>query len=106
REAGLKVQTLAEVQFLSLESINRASPKVLVALTNGLWPGVSRGPSQGQDEFTASATAAPWVDANGYWIGILRTLYPNRPALLGYLPDDKAGVKPEALLPYNSLELA
>lgn len=106
REAGLKVQALAEVQFLSLESINRASPKVLVALTNGLWPGVSRGPSQGQDEFTASATSAPWVDANGYWIGILRTLYPNRPALLGYLPDDKAGVKPEALLPYNSLELA
>ncbi len=56
--------------------------------------------------FTASATARPWVDANGYLIGILRTLYPNRPALLGYLPDDKAGVKPDALLPYSSLELA
>ena len=106
REAGLKVEALAEVQFLSLESINRAAPKALVALSNGLWPGVSRGPSQGSDEFTASATEAPWVDANGYWIGILRCLYPNRPALLGYLPDDKAGVKPEALLPYDSLELA
>ena len=106
REAGLKVQGLAEVQLLPLESINRASPKAVVALTNGLWPGVSCGPSQGQDEFTASATQAPWVDANGYWIGILRSLYPNRPAVLGYLPDDKAGVKSEALLPYSSLELA
>jgi hypothetical protein len=106
REAGLEVQPLEEVQFLSLESINRASPKALVALTNGLWPGVSRGPSQGQDEFTASATEQPWVDANGYWIGILRILYPHRPALLGYLPDERAGVKPEALLPYDSLELA
>jgi len=106
REAGLKVQALAEVQLLSLESIHRASPKAVVALTNGLWPGVSRGPSQGQDEFTASATQAPWVDANGYWIGILRSLYPNRPALLGYLPDDKAGVKSGGLLPYSSLELA
>jgi hypothetical protein len=106
REAGLKVRALEEIQFLSLDSIHRVSPEALVALTNGLWPGVSRGPSQGQDEFTASATEAPWVDANGYWIGILRTLYPNRPALLGYLPDEKAGVKPEALLPYDSLELA
>jgi hypothetical protein len=106
REAGIKVRALAEVQFLSFESINRASPKALVALTDGLWPGVSRGPSQGQDEFTASATGEPWVDANGYWIGILRILYPNRPALLGYLADERAGVKPEALLPYDSLELA
>jgi len=42
KEAGLKVRALEEVQFLSIESINRASPKALVALTNGLWPGVSR----------------------------------------------------------------
>ncbi len=106
REAGLKVQALEEIEFLSLESIGRASPKALVALTNGVWPGVSRGPSQGQDEFTAGATERPWVDANGYWYGILRVLYPNRPALLGYLPDERAGVKPEGLLPYDSLELA
>ena len=46
------------------------------------------------------------MDANGYWIGILRALYPKRPAVFGYLPDEKAGVKPEALLPYDSLELA
>ena len=106
REAGLKVQALEEIQFFSLESINRASPKALVALTDGLWPGVSRGPSQGRDEFTAGATERPWVNANGYWIGILRILYPNRPALLGYLPDEKAGVKPEILIPDDSLELA
>jgi hypothetical protein len=77
-----------------------------VALTNGLWPGVSRGPSEGQDAFTTGATGRPWVDANGYWYGLLRTLYPNRPALVGYLPDEKAGVKPDGLLPYDSLELA
>ena len=106
RKEGLKVQLLEEVQLLSLDAVDRASPKATVALTNGLWPGVSRGESQGQDDFTASATQAPWVDANGYWVGILRALYRERPALLGYLPDDKAGVKAEALLPYTSLELA
>jgi len=42
REAGLKVRALEEIQFFSLESINRASPKALVALTEGLWPGVGR----------------------------------------------------------------
>jgi hypothetical protein len=106
RTAGLKVQPLEEVQFLPLVTINSAPPGALVALTNGLWPGVSRRPEEGSDVFVGGATARPWVDSNGYLVGILRTLYPNRPALLGYLPDDKAGVKPDALLPYLSLELA
>jgi hypothetical protein len=106
RRAGLKVVPLEAVQFLSLESIDKTAPDAAVALSSGQWPGVSRGPSQGQDEFSAGATEAPWVDANGYWFGFLRALYPNRPALLAYLPDEKAGVKPDTLLPYDSLELA
>jgi len=106
RQAGMKVEAQADIQFLSLDSMSRAAPNAKVALTNGLWPGVSRGPRTDEAEFTAGASAAPWVDANGYWFGILRALYPDRVALLGYLPDEKAGVKPEALLPYDSLELA
>jgi hypothetical protein len=106
REAGLKVQPLEEIQLVPFESISRATTKASVALLDGLWPGVSRGPSQGKDEFTTGATERPWLDANGYWIAMLRTLYPHHPALLGYLPDEKAGVKPEVVLPYDSLELA
>ncbi len=106
QEAGLKVAPQGDIQLLALDAVKSAPPGAVVALTNGLWPGVSRGAGQGSDEFTASATQRPWVDSNGYWVGILRTLYPKRPALLGYLPDDKAGVKPNALLPFNSLELA
>jgi hypothetical protein len=106
RKAGLKVEGLADIQFLALDSIGGAASNATVALTKGIWPGVSRGPRIDEDEFTAGASATPWVDANGYWYGILRALYPDRPALLGYLPDDKAGVKPETILPYDSLELA
>jgi hypothetical protein len=106
RKAGLKVEALADIQFLPLDSAGHAAPNARVALTNGIWPGVSRGPRTDEDEFTAGASALPWVDANGYFYGMLRALYPGRPALLGYLPDEKAGVKPESLLPYDSLELA
>ncbi len=106
REAGLKVQALQEIQFLSLESINRASPKALVALTEGLWPGVGRPAMDNEQAFTVGATGRPWVNANAHWFGILRCLYPNRPALLGYLPDEKAGVKPDVLVPRESLEVA
>ena len=105
-EAGIKVKPLEEIKFLSLGAMGSGAGGGLVALTNGLWPGVSRRPGEGSDEFTASATARPWVDANGYLVGMLRTLYPARPALLGYLPDEKAGVKADALLPYETLELA
>ena len=106
RKAGLKVAALADIRFRPLESLAAAAPDADVALSNGIWPGVGRGPRTDEDEFAAGASAAPWVDANGYWYGMLRALYPNRPALLGYLPDEKAGVKPDTLLPYESLQLA
>ena len=106
RNVGLKVEALADIQFLPLDSVGHAAANARVALTNGTWPGVSRGPRSSEDDFTAGASALPWVDANGYFYGILRALYPERPALLGYLPDEKAGVKPESLIPYDSLELA
>ena len=106
RKAGLKVEALADIRFLALDAIGGAAPNATVALTNGIWPGVSRGPRIDEDEFTAGASAAPWVDANGYLYGMLRALYPDRPALVGYLPDEKGGVKPEMILPYDSLELA
>jgi len=106
REAGLKVLAREDVPDLPLESLKSAPPKAWVALSNGLWPGVGRPGMESDDAFTTGATGRPWVNANGYWYGVLRCLYPNRPALLGYLPDEKAGVKPEVLLPYESLELA
>ena len=106
RSAGLKIQAQGEIQALPLEAINRASPKALVALTNGLWPGVGRPAMDSEDAFTAGATGRPWVNANAHWFGILRCLYPDRPALLGYLPDENAGVKPDVLVPRESLEVA
>jgi hypothetical protein len=106
RSAGLKIQAREEIQDLPLEFLKSVPPKALVALTEGLWPGVGRPGMESDDAFTTGATGRPWVNANAHWFGILRCLYPNRAALLGYLPDEKAGVKPELLVPYDSLELA
>ncbi len=107
REAGIRILEPGEVRFVALEELPRAEPKAAVALQHGLWPGISRGPSQGaaSDE-TASASRQPWVDANGYWIAWLGALDRNRPPVLAYLPDDKAGLKPDRLVPFDSLELA
>jgi hypothetical protein len=54
----------------------------------------------------ASASREPWLDANSYLVAYLRGLYPDRAALLGYRPDADAGVKPDRMLPNDSLELA
>jgi hypothetical protein len=42
------------------------------------------------------------VDANGYQVGYLRALYPDRVPVLGYLPDKLA----DRVVPFDSLELA
>src|SRR4051812_9259824 len=54
----------------------------------GLWPGIRRPPTvPGRGDETASASREPWVDANGYQVGYLRALHPDKPPVLAYLPD-------------------
>lgn len=69
----------------------------------GLWPGIVRPPSvAGRGDETASASREPWVDANGYKVAWLRALYPDRPAVLHYKPDNLG----DRVVPFDSLELA
>lgn len=70
---------------------------------SGLWPGIRRPPTTpGRGDETASASREPWVDANGYQVGYLRALYPDRPPVLAHLPD-KLG---DRAVPFDTLELA
>jgi hypothetical protein len=101
--AGIAVIAPSEIQFLQHSELGSAKPGGSVALTNGLWPGIGKPANvQGRGDETASASIEPWVDSNGYWIGYLRALYPDRPPVLGYLPD-KLG---DRAVPFDSLELA
>jgi hypothetical protein len=101
--AGISLIPPSEIQFWQQSELSNAKPGGSVALTNGLWPGIGKPANvQGRGDETASASVEPWVDSNGYWIGYLKALYPDRPPVLGYLPD-KLG---DRAVPFDSLELA
>ena len=107
RDAGFRVLQAGEVEIAALDQLPKAASSAAVALSSGNWPGISRGPSQEKsNDETASASRQPWVDANGYWIQYLSALYPTRAPVLAYLPDPKAGLNPDRMVPYDSLELA
>ncbi|HYO82502.1 MAG TPA: hypothetical protein VES20_13955 [Bryobacteraceae bacterium] len=99
--ADIAVVPASDLQFVNAPGLGQASGTNVV-LTNGLWPGIRRPPNvAGQGDETASASREPWVDANGFWIAWMRAIHPNRPAVLGYLPDlGDRGV------PFDTLELA
>jgi len=102
RKAGIHPLEPGEVQFVAANDLEAAHPNAAVALNQGLWPGIRRPPTvEGRGDETASASREPWVDANGYWIGYLRALYPRRPPVLGYAPN-----LGERVVPFDSLELA
>jgi hypothetical protein len=106
-QLGIKTAPAADFQFLPLEGLEGARSDAPVVLTTGLWPGISKGPNvRGRGDETASASREPWVDANGYLAAYLRALYPSRPAVLGYLPDEKAGLESDRMVPFDTLELA
>ena len=102
RSAGIGVTLEDQVQFVALKDLTQAAPGKPVVLVEGQWPGIGHGPNiaRSEDE-VASASSQPWVDSNGSWIGYLRALYPDRPPVLGYLPN-----LGNRLAPFDSLELA
>jgi len=90
------------LQFLKAAQLASARPGTPVALAEGDWPGVAREPAvTRRGDETASASREPWIELNGYWAAWLRTLFPGRPALLGYTPE-----LGDRLAPFDSLELA
>ena len=103
--AGLAV--VADLRALPLNQIPAADPGGYVAVTNGLWPGVSREPTlSGPDVETVSASREPWVDSNAYWIPYLRALYPKAAPVLAYEANSAAGLGPERVVPFDTLVLA
>jgi hypothetical protein len=101
--AGLSLLRPSDFQFLAAGEWSKANAAPPAALTNGIWPGIGKLPSvEGRGDETASASVEPWVDANGFWVGYLKALYPQRPPVLAYLPD-KLG---DRAVPFDTLELA
>lgn len=78
-----------------------------LSVSRGLWPGIRRAPgNRDPDNEVASASREPWIDANGHVVAYERALHPGQPVLLGYRPDEKAGVTEDRIIPFNTLELA
>lgn len=86
---------------LKPEQIHWRVEPARVVLRAGLWPGSRR-----SDPALAGASQAVWLDANSYLVSYLRGLYSEREALLGYRPDEDAGVAKDQRVPYHSVELA
>ncbi len=106
KQAGIKVISPGEIPSMKLEEVEKLPAQTSVALKAGLWPGIARGGNQTGNDETASASRQPWVDADSFWIRWLKAMYPQRVPVLGYLPDADAGVKPDRVIPFDSLELA
>ena len=100
RAAAGKNAGLLQLVYLKPEQIHWRVAPALAVLRAGQWPGI-----RPRDPSKATASEAPWIDANPYYLAYLRGLFPERPALLGYRPDEDAGVSKERVLPYATLEV-
>jgi hypothetical protein len=98
---GIRTLPASAIETLALDEMDRAGPGVPVAVTTGMWPGI-----RGRDAAVASATRRLWVDANSFRVACLRALYPAAAPLLAYLPNPDAGVSPDRIIPFETLELA
>lgn len=101
RAAQIQVIPEASIRTVELEQAGRAAGGDLTVVKAGLWPG-TRNP----DPALASATRSVWLDQNCYLVRYLQALYPKVPPVLGYLPDEDAGITSGRAVRFESLELA
>ena len=100
RFASQRPQTLQFV-FLKRDEVGWNVAPAHAVLVEGLWPGIKP-----TDPSTASATGPPWLDSNAWLYVWLRARFPDRPALLGYRPNEAAGVPKDRMLREYTVELA
>ncbi len=105
--AGIRVASSAEVTISDFAGYRNAGA-AQSALSEGLWPGATGHVPGigGEDAEVASATRKPWIDANGFRYAWLKALCPRKHPALAYLPNEAAGLKPDTIVPFESLELA
>ncbi len=101
---GIRVLAPHDIHLISPAHQDDAGGDAAIVIRDGVWSGSTM--PEREEAVTAGATVRPWVNANGYRIGYLRALYPERPPILGYSPDAEAGVKPDKPPALASLELA
>jgi hypothetical protein len=108
RNAGIETALEASLQTVKLSQLPEKDPGSYVSLASGLWPGVSRAANKrnSPDDETASASAEPWVDSNGYWIHYLRALYPNSAPVLAYEANEASGIRDGRVVGFETLEIA
>ena len=83
------------------QSAGIAVTEKLESVKGGLWPGIrSAGRRRSPDGEVSSASAEPWVDANGYLVACERAI--EKPALLAYGLGDAA----TRMVAFETLEIA
>ncbi len=88
---------------LILDEGEEVPPNSGRVIKDGLWPGIRRSSKVGEKEYeAASASAEPWVDANGYLIEFHRALVPGSSVWLA----QRAPNREDLFVPFGSVELA
>jgi len=87
--------------YLKAEQVAWDVTPAFAVVRSGTWPGIHP-----LDTEVASASEGVWIDANSSLAAYLRAVYPQRPAILGYRPDEDAGVSANRAVPFESVEIA
>ncbi|WP_031500878.1 hypothetical protein [Bryobacter aggregatus] len=109
--AGVEALLVAEASAAFVEAAAAAKLPLLHSseetglIGAGLWPGVRQSANRVRDIEVVSASREPWVDANSYLVAYHRALDPAKTPVLAYEANEKAGVRPDVEIPYDTAAL-
>jgi len=77
-----------DLKWRKASEIDWRSPGEVVAISDGVWPGLARSSGGGGGGLDAGPTGAPWLDANGWLIQMARSRAPGKPVWIRSEPPE------------------
>ncbi len=84
-EARRREIDVVPVESLPREQLNRGVKSPVIAISDGVWPGI-----RVMDQATATPSSEPWIDANTWMVRSVRAWSGSRPVWLTHAPPKEA----------------
>jgi hypothetical protein len=92
-EKDLKAQSkFPIIPFGTRSNARWDQPSPIVILDDGIWPQIQSNIEEGKDRATAGPTGVPWVNSNGWYIRLAKTLSPDHVLWLAFDPSEKTNL--------------
>jgi hypothetical protein len=87
------------IPWVTRSNLTRQTPSTLITISDGVWPSIKMSADGEDNVVEAGPTGIPWVDSNGWFVRLARTLAPQKSIwVVADPPDERVPLRTESYM--------